>query len=208
MKIHLRDRNPEMVKAWKVMWKPADKDIEISEGDIFDGPITDAIVSPANSWGFLDGGIDAVYSHRWPHLQAKLQKHLAENFYGELPVGCATIIPIHDGQKKEDFNWLISAPTMRIPQNVQNTVNAYLAFRASLIEVLRYNHNLSLNYHLSPIETILCPGMGTAIGRMPHQIAALQMYHAWKRICIESLELGDDLTIAWNNHEFLRRGLI
>lgn len=31
------------------------------------------------------------------------------------------------------INYLIAAPTMRIPQGVENTVNAYLAFRAVIL---------------------------------------------------------------------------
>ena len=35
--------------------------MQISYGDIFEGaPSADAIVSPANSFGFMDGGIDMV----------------------------------------------------------------------------------------------------------------------------------------------------
>ena len=37
--------------------------LQISYGDIFKGaPAADAIVSPANSFGFMDGGIDYAYS--------------------------------------------------------------------------------------------------------------------------------------------------
>lgn len=199
-----------MVKAWKQLWKDH-KDVEISQGDIFgeDAPITDAIVSPANSFGFMDGGIDAVYSQRWPHLQGKLQKHLLENYFGELPVGNATIIPVAADDvikpgNKEDFNYLISAPTMRIPHDIRGTVNAYLAFRATIIEVLKFNEGLTENLH---IKTILCPGLGTAIGMMPHPIAAMQMYFAWKYMLVQPLELGDDLGAAWNSHQLLRRGV-
>ncbi len=199
MKIHLRDRNPEMASAWKLYWKN-DTDVEISTGDIFDGPITDAIVSPANSWGYMDGGIDKAYSIRWPFIQAKLQEKLKESFYGILPVGNALIV--HIGDKEHDFQWLISAPTMFVPMDIRSTINAYLAFRAALMAVLEHNKA----FH-TKIESILCPGLGTAIGKMPYQTAAFQMYMAYKHILKEPFDAGDDLSTAWNLHERLRRGI-
>ena len=78
-------------------------------------------------------------------MQRRLQAVLKENYNGELPVGQATIIKTfstNDSSKMfEDpkFNegklikYLISAPTMRVPLNVTDTVNAYLAFRAVII---------------------------------------------------------------------------
>ena len=52
--------------------------------------------------------------------------------------GDAIIIPTYppdaDENKEEgSIKYLISAPTMRVPMNVSETVNAYLAFRACLI---------------------------------------------------------------------------
>ncbi len=214
MKIYLRDRNPEMGKAWKLFWKN-DPDVEISCGDIFAGEITDAIISPSNSLGFLDGGIDAIYSMRWPKLQGDLQEYLAKNHYGELPVGCAVIIPITHGNEhltlpgswkrkgEEDFKFLISSPTMRVPQNVSGSVNAYLAFRAALIAVLEHNKTSE-----NKINSVLCPGLGTAIGKLDPKIAAMQMYTAYEFILKKPFDIGTDLSNAWHMHEQLRRGVI
>jgi O-acetyl-ADP-ribose deacetylase (regulator of RNase III) len=217
-KIHLRDRNPEMATAWKLLWKnhPA---VEISSGDIFEVEPTDAIVSPANSFGFMDGGIDGYYSYRWPRVQEELQKFLANHHYGELPVGNAVIIPIPHGDEntilpgpwkrqegQPDFKWLISAPTMRIPMDITGTVNAYLAFRAALIALLKHNEANDLEPERQ-ITSILCPGLGTAIGKLEPKVAALQMHMAYKHILEEPLQLGSDLGNAWNMHDMLRRGV-
>lgn len=82
----LRDHNPDMSAAWETTFSPYSDLvkvvlffcfdyivtgyislkylfilIQISTGDIFNGgPAADAIVSPANSFGFMDGGIDMV----------------------------------------------------------------------------------------------------------------------------------------------------
>ena len=44
-------------------------------------------------------------------------------------------IPDHWKGCNEDkpIRWLISAPTMRVPQEVDNTVNAFLAFKAVIL---------------------------------------------------------------------------
>jgi O-acetyl-ADP-ribose deacetylase (regulator of RNase III) len=175
MKILLRDRNPEMVEAWRREFT-AEPDVEISLGDILDLR-ADAIVSPANSFGWMTGGIDGAYSRRWPNVQKTLRDHLAEHHFGELPVGLAAIVKTDD----ENIPWLVSAPTMRVPISIRGTVNAYLAFRAALAAVLRHNARLPCWWpHPDMIESILCPGMGTFSGMMDVNIAARQMYAAYK----------------------------
>ncbi len=103
--------------------------VVIHEGDILKKQ-ADAILSPANSFGFMDGGIDLAYSHffGWD-LQDRLQEHLRREYSGELPVGNAVLIPTHH----RNIPYLVSAPTMRVPADVANTVNVYLAFRAALL---------------------------------------------------------------------------
>src|SRR5262245_26819202 len=168
MRFLLRDRNADVVEAWRAEFAQA-PDVEVSEGDIFD-VVADAIVSPANSFGFMDGGIDLVYSRRFGWgLQTRLQELLRAEHDGELPVGQAVIVPTNDPA----IPWLISAPTMRIPMDVSDTVNAYLAFRAA-IRAVRH-HNLASAH----IETVLCPGLGTAVGRMAPKACARQMHYAY-----------------------------
>lgn len=83
-----------------------------------------------------DGGIDWVYSARFGwQLMERLQEVIKTEYYGELLVGQAAIIPTND--PKSIIKYLISAPTMRVPADLRGTPNAYLAFRASLISSLR-----------------------------------------------------------------------
>jgi hypothetical protein len=58
--IHLRDISTAVTSAWEAAFADA-PEVEVSCGDIF-GVKADAIVSPANSFGYMDGGIDLVYS--------------------------------------------------------------------------------------------------------------------------------------------------
>ncbi len=169
MRFLLRDRNPAVVEAWREQFSRA-PDVEVSEGDIFD-LTADAIVSPANSFGFMDGGIDLAYSHRFGwSLQRRLQELLRAEYDGELPVGQAVVIETGDASIPN----LVSAPTMRVPMDVSATVNAYLAFRAAIRCVRQRNRSAT-----SQIRSLLCPGLGTAIGRMSPQACALQMHYAY-----------------------------
>lgn len=183
--IHLRDLGQPLVDAWNREFAGV-VSVRTSCGDIFsmkagqigpDDPIdvkADAIVSPANSFGFMDGGIDAVYTFQFGEgLQQRLQEVISRDFGGELPVGMATIVPTGH----PDIPWCISAPTMRTPRKVADTINAYLAFRAALHAVLAHNASGK-----PPIRSILCPGLGTAVGSMPLVRCARQMRVAWDRV--------------------------
>ena len=180
MHIYLRDRNQPLVDAWTERFTGIN-DITVSCGDIFsegEHLDVDAIISPANSFGFMDGGIDFVYSEYFGWgIGDKLREHLWQNYKGELLVGQAVVIDMRTTNSKSPLiiqrvnrtPYLISAPTMRVPMNISNTVNAYLAFTAALRVAKEYN-----------FKSILCPGLGTAIGKMPFDICAVQMYEAYK----------------------------
>jgi O-acetyl-ADP-ribose deacetylase (regulator of RNase III) len=174
VKFFLRDRNPELAEAWTKYFKGIES-VTVSCGDIFD-LAADAIVSPANSFGFMDGGIDLAYSHYFGwDLQERLKELLAKEHDGELPVGQAVIVETYN----ERIPFLISAPTMRIPMFVANTVNAYLAFRATIRAVREHNRQAT-----EPIRTVLCCGLGTAIGGISPQVCAKQMSAAYL-ICVQ-----------------------
>ena len=77
---------------------------------------------------------------------------------GEMPVGQAVIVETGLDQVR----YLISAPTMRVPMNIESTVNVYWAFRAILRAVREHNR-----LHPGSIRSVLCPALGTGEGRMP-----------------------------------------
>jgi len=132
----------------------------VVEGDYFSRPAA-AMVSAANSFGFMDGGLDAAIRDVLGFaVQQRAQRVIVERHHGELPVGAAELIDT------DDDRWpvLVIAPTMRVPENVNQTLNAYLAFRAALLACRRAN-----------IESVVCCGLGTGIGGMEPQRAAVQM---------------------------------
>jgi O-acetyl-ADP-ribose deacetylase (regulator of RNase III) len=192
-RIHLRDINADVVEAWRSAFADA-ADVEVSLGNIF-AQEADAILSPANSFGHMDGGIDLLYSRYFGwELQTSLQTILAERHYGELPVGQAVVLATGHAR----FPFLVSAPTMRVPARIDQTVNVYLAFRAALIAVLSHNAGTG-----EAIRSLLVPGLGTGVGAMPPARAARQMRLAYDLILAPASERRSARTILREHHELL-----
>lgn len=193
LNIQLRDINPAVVTAWEEEFAGL-PDVEVSCGSIFDCA-ADAIVSPANSFGYMDGGIDLVYSRYFGwELQESLMKLLAREYYGELPVGQAIVLATGHGA----IPFLVSAPTMRVPCDISRTTNVYLAFRAALIAVLAHNANATL-----PIHSILAPGLGTGVGAVPADRAARQMRTAYNAIFGGQASKSRNVGAIWGEHQQL-----
>jgi O-acetyl-ADP-ribose deacetylase (regulator of RNase III) len=168
----LRDQNPEMVMAWLDAfadpgpWSIGRDNILRQRGD--------AIVSPANSYGHMDGGLDLAYrTHFGLGLQNRLQRLIETRCNGYLPVGEALIVPTLNDRIPR----LIAAPTMERPRDVSATENAYLAAKAALRAVRQYNEWAAAKGELT-IRRILVPGLATGIGGMHVDTAAAQMRRA------------------------------
>jgi len=171
LKVKLTTLNLHLYYAWQHTFQNT-QNISVIDDDIFNQP-ADAIVSPANSFGYMDGGLDLKISQRlgWS-IEQKIRNTLEQEYFGELPVGCAIIT----ATDQQDFPYIITAPTMRVPANVSKTHHAYLAFKAILQVIKRFNEQHSN----SPIKTVACPGLGTGEGRMPADRCARQMKRAWE----------------------------
>jgi len=155
------DRSAEMVDAYRKRFQKA-SDVKFFQGDFTNLPGEyDAIVSPANSFGFMDGGIDLAYSRYlgW-HVQERLQEVINSAYNGELLVGQAVAVFTDHPQ----FKSLLAAPTMRIPMRIGNTVNVYLAMKAIVRAVITYG-----------FKSIAIPGLGTGVGNVPSAICAKQV---------------------------------
>ena len=168
MKIQLIDSSLQMCTAWKSQFRGCD-DVTIFQGDLFEKS-TDVIVSPANSFGFLDGGLDLLISEvmGW-QVQEQLQKRIKEEYNGELLVGQAVLV-----ETGFAIPFLISAPTMRVPMLLpKDSVNVYLASRAIFL-LLKQNHHR--------IKIVTISGLGTGIGKVPYDICAKQMKQAYDEV--------------------------
>jgi O-acetyl-ADP-ribose deacetylase (regulator of RNase III) len=177
MQIQLVDCSAQIVEAWQRHFS-ACPNVVVRQGNILHGEAT-AIVSPANSFGFMDGGIDLAYSEffGWD-LQERLQLLIRDQYAGELPVGQAVVVPTNSAC----IPFLISAPTMRVPLDIRGTANAFLAFRAAILAARAWRPDTA------PITSLLCPGLGTGVGLLEPAVCARQMHLAY------SLLLGN---LAW-----------
>ncbi len=172
MHIHLVDRDPRLVAAWKEVFR-GEPDIEPSRRDFFDVH-AGAMVSPANSFGIMDGGLDAaIVDTLGLHVARRVRERIEERHHGELPVGVAEIVPTDD----ERWPLLVCAPTMRVPEDVSRTTNAYLAFRAALLALLAHGEASGKS-----VGAVLCPGLCTGVGAMPPRRCAAQMRVAWRQV--------------------------
>jgi O-acetyl-ADP-ribose deacetylase (regulator of RNase III) len=185
--------NLELYYAWKKYFDST-KSVEIIDGDILKQSAS-AIVSPANSFGYMDGGLDLKYSQHFGwELEARVRDRLEKEYYGELPVGNSIIVETCNNT----IPFLILAPTMRVPSDVSTTVNSYLAFKGILQEVLKFNKNTE-----KPINSILCPGLATGEGKMAPELCAKQMYRAYEVCLLNEFETKGGLAGAVTDHLYL-----
>ncbi|WP_224996880.1 macro domain-containing protein [Cesiribacter sp. SM1] len=168
--ILVHKNSPELGQAWMNDFA-FHSDVSVVDGDIFEQQC-DAIVSPGNSFGFMDGGLDLIISKKlgWD-IQKQLQAKIKSLPLGELLVGQALTISTANEPK-----YVICAPTMRVPTsyNISTSINAYLAMKAILLELANHNE----------IETVAIPGLCTGTGNMEPAIASKQMFAAYEEIIL------------------------
>src|SRR3954462_15394502 len=98
-RIVLIDRSQALVDRWKEQFSDCPA-VEAIAGDYFQRPAA-ALVSPANSFGIMDGGLDlAIREELGFSVERKIQEVILERHHGELPVGCAEIIETDDSRWK------------------------------------------------------------------------------------------------------------
>ena len=156
-------------------------------------PEFDCMVSAANSFGLMDGGVDlAITNFFGRDLMKRVQDHIIEHFRGEQPVGISFIIST--GSDKHPF--VAHTPTMRIPMRVASTDNVYKAMWAMLLAVDQHNRVSGRK-----IGTIACPGLGTATGGVSPHSAARQMSLAYRHF------LSPPTWIDWTYAEERQRAI-
>lgn len=165
----------------------------------------DAVVSPANSFGFMDGGIDMIYSQFFGWIvQQRLQKLIQTKHNGELLVGNAEIVETD----KEHIPFVIAAPTMRVPMSLKNSVNPYLAARAVflLIKTGKMYEGIFKGEPISNIvKSVAFPGLGTGVGGIGPNTCAKQMRSAIDDIVLDKYVFPFSWSDAQESHQKLYR---
>jgi O-acetyl-ADP-ribose deacetylase (regulator of RNase III) len=171
MKLTLIGIQAALCDAW--MREFAGTDVEVIQGDFRERFAHDCIVSPANSFGLMDGGIDLAYVQFFGEaLQRVVRSSIDMRYRGEQPVGTSLIVPI-----PERACFLAHTPTMRVPMCIHGTDAVYVAMRAVLLEVIE--HNLEC---YPAIKSVMCPGLGTGAGGVPADVAAKHMRLAYDSV--------------------------
>ena len=125
------------------------------------------VVSPANSFGLMDGGYDlALTEYYGDQLQERVQQYIVDNYYGEQPVGTSFIV-----EAGKDNQYLIHTPTMRTPEEIVDARIIYQCMRTTLIVAKQNN-----------IESILIPMFGGSVGNVKPQVISKMMYKAYEQI--------------------------
>jgi O-acetyl-ADP-ribose deacetylase (regulator of RNase III) len=191
LKIILSAVEKELFNAWQTFCEDL-PNVEIYHGSILDLSV-DAVVSPANSYGFMDGGIDLLYSHRFGwHVQERLQKIIKQKHHGELLIGQAEIVETD----VEQIPFVIASPTMRVPMILKDTVNPYLAARAVFL-LIEYGTFFDGNYKGEPIkdfvQSVAFPGLATGIGRVGFNNCARQVQKAIENFVLDK----NDFPLSW-----------
>lgn len=173
-RVVLCSRNADMTQAWHDIGDVR-SGIEVYEGSILDAG-SDAVVSPANSFGLMRGGVDALYSSVWPAIEQKVRSAVLAFHGGELPVGEAVVVATGAVRPA----WLFSAPTMRELATTlpRGTVHPYLAARA--VFRLWCTGRLEDGRPVRRVvRTIAMPGLGTGYGGVSPESCARQIAAAW-----------------------------
>jgi O-acetyl-ADP-ribose deacetylase (regulator of RNase III) len=145
-------------------------EVRILSGDLL-GVAEDTVVSPANSVGLMDGGIDKAYIRLFGlRPQNEYMEGIRQRAEGLMPVGAAVLV--NTGHPK--ISKMICAPTMRVPEKIP-AANVFFAM-AAMLEVAWENR--------ARIKKVFCPGMGTGTGCVEPAQAVAEMeraYRKWKK---------------------------
>lgn len=195
MKIYLCAREDDLFNAWKLFCGHHDF-VTVTRQDIMSID-AEALVSPANSFGFMTGGIDLHYrNYLGQSIEDDLRRDIDLNFCHELLVGQATHVKVFNSPQLVKYKYMIAAPTMRVPENVSHTINAYLAVKAALIEALCIK-----------VSSIVFPGLGTGTGGMLPEDCAKQVNAAINYVLVEKRIYGGPKNL-YEEQDYMRKHIV
>ena len=187
LKIHLIDIRESMCKHWESAFNEA-KAVGYHENVFIHNcdfatfmsahPEVDGIVSPANSYGLMDGGYDKAISD-WFGEKAvdAVQEAIMKNYFGEQPVGSSLAVCIAGSGQ-----YILHTPTMRVPSIIEDPELVYHCTRSCIIEALK-----------TELDSIVIPAFGGCCGKVQDAVIADYMERA-----LYSFEnLPGELNWAW-----------
>lgn len=171
VEVTLVDVNPKMIAAWRATFS-AHPEVKVVSGSMLDQAVS-AWVTPTNSKGFMDGGLDGVLKrHYGPEIEKAVQARIKAHHNGSMPIGHATCV---ETTGPKGAKYLISTPTMAFSsEDVSDTLNVALACSAALQAVHMQNARAP-----GSITSVALPGLGANTGRVPVEICADLMWTAY-----------------------------
>jgi O-acetyl-ADP-ribose deacetylase (regulator of RNase III) len=164
LKLHLIDSDADVASALEIAFSRFDE-VEVRCGNLL-VVAEECVVSPANSFGFMDGGFDRdLYSFFGPAIESRVQDAINRRPEGRLPVGASLVV--RTGHTRVPF--LLVAPTVTLPEQA-DPANAYRAMRA-ILRVARAENAF--------FSHVFCPGLATGVGGVTPSEAADQMARAY-----------------------------
>lgn len=152
----------------------------------------DLVVSPANSFGRLDGAFDHAISmtfsprEDYHALTRATQQVLYDKWRGFAPPGSCTLVEFPEDLQHNKFGckWVAICPTMREPEKVLwDREVIFKCIWSLLCQVEGHNRQNEQNR----IKTILMTPLATGVGQVPKERWAAQTVVALKQF-VEALE--------------------
>lgn len=179
LKITLIDTDETMCDGWKnviAQYRYTDDDyfpnVEVVNKDCVEWLRENnnhllGIVSPANSFGLMDGGFDGAIRRYFMEdydfdVIPIVQQHLKEKFWGEQPVGTSTLVKL-----PVIGSYILHTPTMIRPSIITDPRVVYHCMRSCILEAMR-----------TECTHILVPAFGGCCGKVDKKLIAEYMIAA------------------------------
>lgn len=162
IKIYLLDINKEMTDAWHKYFKDVE-DVEIVN-DCFANFMNEhlditGIVSPANSFGFMDGGYDkAIIDYLGERAQTNVLTMLNLVYNGYQPIETCLSVPFYK-------YIILHTPTMRTPEVIVDHRVIFDCMRSCLLAASKQR-----------CESIVIPAFGGLTGQVQYDTIARMMF--------------------------------
>lgn len=179
LKITLLDNNSDMCACWNSVLKEYNyaeenyfPNVEVVNQDIVEYLRENnnhliGIVSPANSFGLMDGGYDGAIRRYFEEdynidIIPYVQEHIKEKFWGEQPVGTSTLVKL-----PVVGSYVLHTPTMIRPSIITDPRVVYHCARSCILEALR-----------TECTHIVIPAFGGCCGKVDKKVVAEYMLAA------------------------------
>ncbi|KAK9470178.1 uncharacterized protein V1510DRAFT_423773 [Dipodascopsis tothii] len=210
----LFDYSADMVAAWRaaVAALPSTLPLpEIRQGDLIEHSVAfDCVVSPGNSFGRLEGGLDAVIARAVspaPHDAADIAEsirllraiHMDCSAGFQTPGSCYIMDLTAVGRLRSagvgsaGFRYIAHTPTMIVPAVLAGEARKtpYFCTYAVLAAVRRFNATVAPD---NAIRSVAISGLGTGVGGLSPDVCARLMVLAWRHFheSLNGLRNDDD----------------